>query len=130
MSSNLEVLLNLPISPIHSTLKVVFMYFDISSILWITGLALIGFYWVHAVRSKEIAVKAAEKHCELMQVQFLDQTAFLKKLRFKRDDKGQLGFLREYGFEFTVSGEDRYFGRVSMIGHRVESVNLDPHRIH
>jgi len=106
------------------------MYFDITFILWLTGFAVIGFYWIHAVRSKEIAVKAAEKHCEFMQVQFLDQTVFLKKLNFKRYGEGQLGFMREYYFEFTVSGEDRYFGRVFMLGNRVESVNLDPHRIH
>lgn len=82
------------------------------------------------MRTKELAVKAAEKHCEHMQVQFLDQTVFLKKLSFKRNASGQLGFMREYYFEFTVSGEDRYFGRVFMLGNRMESVNLDPHRIH
>ena len=106
------------------------MYFDITSILWFTAFALVVFYWVHAVRTKELAVKTAEHHCEHMQVQFLDQTVFLKKLSFKRNARGQLGFMREYYFEFTVSGEDRYFGRVFMLGNRVESVNLDPHRIH
>ncbi len=106
------------------------MYFDISSVLWLTAFAIIVFYWIHAMRTKEIAVKAAEKHCEFMQVQFLDQTVFLKKLYIKRNSTGHLGFMREYYFEFTVSGEDRYFGRVFMLGNRVESVNLDPHRIH
>lgn len=106
------------------------MYFDITSILWLTAFAVVIFYWIHAMRTKELAVKAAEKHCEYMQVQFLDQTVFLKKLSFKRNARGQLGFMREYYFEFTVSGEDRYFGRVFMLGSRMESVNLDPHRIH
>jgi hypothetical protein len=106
------------------------MSIDITTILWFTGFALLVFYWIHAVRSKEIAIKAAEKHCALMEVQFLDQTVFLKKLRCKRNAHGQLGFMREYYFEFTVSGEDRYFGRVFMLGNRVEGVNLDPHRLH
>jgi hypothetical protein len=106
------------------------MDFDITSILWLTAFAVVVFYWVHAVRTKELAVKTAERHCEHMEVQFLDQTVFLKKLSFKRNARGQLGFMREYYFEFTVSGEDRYFGRVFMLGNRVESVNLDPHRIH
>jgi hypothetical protein len=106
------------------------MYFDITSILWLTLFAVVVFYWIHAMRSKEIAVKAAEKHCQFMEVQFLDQTVFLKKLSFKRNALGQLGFMREYYFEFTVSGEDRYFGRVFMLGNRIEGVNLDPHRLH
>lgn len=106
------------------------MYFDIHSILWLTAFAVVIFYWVQAVRTKEIAIKAAEHHCDYMQVQFLDQTVFLKKMGFKRNTRGQLGFMREYYFEFTVSGEDRYFGRVVMLGNRIESVNLDPHRIH
>jgi len=106
------------------------MYFDISAVLWLTAFACVGFYWIQAVRTKEIAVKAAEHHCRYMEVQFLDQTVFLKKLSFKRNARGQLGFMREYYFEFTVSGEDRYFGHVFMIGNRIESINLDPHRLH
>ena len=106
------------------------MYFDISHILWLLLFALIATYWIHAIRCKEIAIKAAERHCEEMQVQFLDQTAFLKSLWFKRNARGQLGFLREFHFEFTVSGEDRYFGKVFMMGNRVEAVNLNPHKLH
>ena len=104
--------------------------FDINSILWLTAIAFVAFYWIHALRTKEIANKAAEHHCEQMQVQFLDQTVFLKKLWFKRNSQGHLGIWREYYFEFTVSGEDRYFGRVFMLGKRIESISLDPHRLH
>jgi hypothetical protein len=103
---------------------------DINDILWLTLFALLAYYWVLALRIKEIAHKAAESHCEQMQVQFLDQTVFLKKLGFKRNSRGQLSIWREYYFEFTSTGEDRYFGRVFMLGNRIESVNLDPHRLH
>jgi hypothetical protein len=106
------------------------MTFDIHSILWLTLFALIAYYWIHAMRTKEMANRAAEQHCKLMEVQFLDQTVFLKKLNLKRNAHGHMAFMREYYFEFTVSGEDRYFGRVFMVGNRIESVNLDPHRIH
>jgi len=106
------------------------MTFDINTILWLTLLALIAYFAIQAMRTKDVANRAAEQHCKTMEVQFLDQTVFLKKLNFKRNARGQLAFMREYYFEFTVSGEDRYFGRVFMIGKRIESVNLDPHRIH
>ncbi|RYD73450.1 MAG: DUF3301 domain-containing protein [Sphingobacteriales bacterium] len=104
--------------------------FDINAILWLTAIAFVAFYWIHALRTKEIANKAAEQHCEQMQVQFLDQTVFLKKIGIKRNSHGHLSLLREYYFEFTVSGEDRYVGRVFMLGKRIESLNLDPHRLH
>jgi len=104
--------------------------YDFAPLFWFILVALIAFYWINAVRTKEIANKAAENHCLQMQVQFLDQTVFLKSLSFKRNARGQLGFMREYYFEFTVTGEDRYFGRVFMLGNRIESVNLDPHRLH
>jgi hypothetical protein len=106
------------------------MYFDLTAIFWLLAIAVVGYYWLLAIRSKELAVSAAERHCEQMQVQFLDQTAFLKKVKFKRNDKGHLGIMREYYFEFTVTGEDRYFGHVFMQGNRLQQVNLDPHRIH
>lgn len=104
--------------------------FDINSILWLTFFAFIAFYWIHALRTKDIALSAAEKHCDEMQVQFLDQSVYLKRIWFKRKDSGQLSLWREFYFEFTVSGDDRYFGRVSMLGKKISAVQLDPHRLH
>ena len=107
-----------------------YMTFDISAILWLTLLSLVVFYWVHALRTKEVALKVAEKHCEEMEVQFLDQSVYLKRLWFKRNDVGHLSLWREFYFEFTVSGDDRYFGRVTLLGKKITAVQLDPHRLH
>lgn len=104
--------------------------FEITDLLLLTIFAFIVYAFVLAMRTKEIANKAAEQYCKQMEVQFLDQTVFLKKINLKRNDHSQLRFIREYYFEFTVTGEDRYFGRVFMIGNRVESINLDPHKMH
>jgi Protein of unknown function (DUF3301) len=104
--------------------------FDITAILWLTFLSFVAFYWMHALRAKEIALKIAEKHCEEMQVQFLDQTVYLKRIWFKRSDLGQLNLWREFYFEFTVGGDDRYLGRVALLGKKVLTVQLDPHRFH
>jgi hypothetical protein len=103
------------------------MILDINAILWLTLFAFIAFYWIHALRTKEVALSVAEKHCEQMQVQFLDQSVYLKRIWFKRNDLGQLSLWREFYFEFTVSGEDRYFGRVGMLGKKITLVQLDPH---
>lgn len=106
------------------------MYLDVADILFILLFAFVGYYLLLAMRSKDLAIRAAEHHCEQMQVQFLDQTAFLKIMKLKRNLRGNLSIMREFNFEFTVNGEDRYTGRVFMLGSRIESVNLDTHRLH
>ena len=103
---------------------------DINAILWLTLFAFIGFYWMHAMRTKEAAHKAAEQHCDEMQVQFLDQSVYLKRLWFKRNDLGQLCLWRDFYFEFTSTGDERYFGHVTMLGKKITAVQLDPHRLH
>ena len=103
---------------------------DINAILWLILVAVIVFYWMHALRSKEAALKTAQKHCEQMQVQFLDQSVYLKRIWFKRNEQGQLCLWRDFYFEFTVSGDDRYFGRVTLLGKTISAVQLDPHRLH
>lgn len=103
---------------------------DINAIFWLILLGAVVFYWMHALRTKEAALHAAQKHCDTMQVQFLDQSVYLKRLWFKRNAQGQLSLWRDFYFEFTVSGEDRYFGRVTMLGKKITLVQLDPHRLH
>lgn len=104
--------------------------FDINAILWLTLFMFVAFYWMHALRTKEIALNAAQRHCDAMQVQFLDQSVYLKRIWFKRNEQGQLSLWRDFYFEFTVSGDDRYFGRVTLLGKKVTAVQLDPHRLH
>lgn len=86
-------------------------------------------YIWRALQVKELAYAAARRQCESMQVQLLDQSVYLRRLWFRRNKQGQLGFWRVYCFEFTVSGGTRYVGRVSMLGRRIEQVELEPHEM-
>ena len=104
--------------------------FDINAILWLTFLSFIGFYWLGALRAKEIAHSAAEKHCDEMQVQLLDQSVYLKKLWFKRNTQGHLQIWRQFNFEFSSTGDERYTGKVITLGRKTLSVQLDAHRLH
>ena len=103
--------------------------FDISSVLWLIAIGLVILYWFHALKVKDIAFLAAQRHCVEMQVQMLDQSVYLKKIWFKRNEQGKLQFWRAFYFEFTVTGEDRYLGRVLMLGNRLGPVQLAPHRV-
>ncbi|MDF3013673.1 MAG: hypothetical protein K0Q78_1877 [Cellvibrio sp.] len=104
--------------------------FDLQSILWLTLIIVTIYYWRGALLVKERAFNAAQKRCEEMEVQLLDENVYLRRLWFKRNDLGKLSLWRAFYFEFTVSGSDRYFGRVIMLGPRITQVELDAHRVH
>ena len=76
-----------------------------------------AYVW-RALQARELAYAAAHRECENMQVQLLDQSVYLRKLWFRRNKHGRLGFWRVYYFEFTVTGGTRYVGRVFMLGRR------------
>jgi hypothetical protein len=104
--------------------------FDLTAVFWLTLIVMFVYYWRRALIAKEQAFVAAQRHCEAMQVQLLDQNVYLRRLWFKRDGRGRLCLWRAFYFEFTVIGDDRYVGRVIMLGNRVSEVQLDPHRMH
>ena len=82
-------------------------------------------YWQSAVRCKEIAVKAARKECELCGVQLLDQTVQQMKVSMSRDVSGQWRMWREYGFEYSHDGDDRYSGNLILLGQQLKRVALE-----
>jgi len=90
------------------------------------GVFLVGWYLWSAIRAKEIAVRAGAHACEKNNVQFLDQTVERRILKFRRDSRGNPGWYRSYHFEFATDGEFRYQGEVTMYGHRVHSIEMDP----
>lgn len=103
--------------------------FDITAVIWLIVIALVVFYWRRALIAKEHAYAAAVRHCKQMQVQLLDQNVHLRRLWFKRDERGRLSLWRAFYFEFSALGDERYQGRVIMLGARVTGVELEPHRI-
>jgi len=103
---------------------------DLGVAAWCFAIVAVVFYWWRSLQSKAVAFNAAIRHCQEMEVQMLDQSVYLRRLWFKRNSSGALSLWRAFYFEFTVSGEDRYTGRVLMLARRVEAVQLDPHRLH
>jgi len=98
-------------------------------VVWSVFVLICVLFW-RAQGVREVALKAAKKHCEEMDVQWLDSNVSLRGLWFKRDHRGSICFWRSYTFEFSSTGEERYSGRVVLVGNRVTSVQLEPHRLH
>jgi len=95
--------------------------------LIISGIiALLALFWWDSMASKEVAHQAGAHACRQHQVQFLDDTVALQKLRLRRDPRGTLKLYREYGFEFTHDGEFRLNGSIHMLGQHIQKLTMDP----
>lgn len=95
--------------------------FDIVVVLGIAGLL---WFWLDGLRCKEIARAAGRHASEQAQVQFLDDTVELTKLRLRRGAQGRLVWYREYRFEFTRNGDYRIPGTIRMLGQRLTRLDL------
>lgn len=84
---------------------------------------LVGLWWTGS-RARELAVQHATSACQQQQVQFLDQSVALNRMRPARSPTGASCFLREYQFEFTDQGEFRDTAVVTMRGHVLMKVHF------
>ncbi|MCJ8339036.1 MAG: DUF3301 domain-containing protein [Pseudomonadales bacterium] len=105
------------------------MYFELFDVFVVTLLCLAIFYWINGQKIRELALIAARAECKRLDLQLLDGSVSLKKIRPKRGASGQLTLRREYHFEFSATGDERYQGKVILIGVKVELIQLQPHRI-
>jgi hypothetical protein len=86
-------------------------------------------YWFIGQQAKEIALNAVRAHCSNAEVQMLDEYVALNGIRLKRDPAGKICLQRTFLFEFSSTGNDRCNGACTMLGRRVESIQMEPYRI-
>ncbi|TQV69905.1 DUF3301 domain-containing protein [Exilibacterium tricleocarpae] len=103
--------------------------FDLTDLLFLSVVVLAAAALWRAQGVREIALRAAKRHCDEMEVQWLDGSVALRKVGLARNARGRLCLARAYLFEFTSTGDERYFGSVDMVGHQVRTVQLQPHRL-
>lgn len=100
-----------------------------TEIVLLLTIGLAGWLWLDGNHAREIAREAGRATCQRAQVQFLDDSVARDWQGLRRDGRGRLVFARQFGFEFTRSGERRYHGRVHLLGNQVEGVELEPFRM-
>ncbi len=76
---------------------------------------------------RELALKLARRHCEKLDIELLDENVALRGLSLQRDRLGRLRLAREYSFEFTVTGDQRLGGCITLFGRQLGKVELQPH---
>lgn len=97
---------------------------EIALLLGILGMA---WFWLDSIRNREIAIVAGQEAAAKYGLQFLDETVALTKLRLARDGSGRLRPLRTYGFEVSDTGVERLSCSITLLGRRVETMDIPPH---
>lgn len=90
-------------------------------------LATAGAWLWHAHGLRERALAQVKQHCAKADVELLDGNVALRKITFLTDARGHKRLARVYGFEFTVTGEQRHVGSIVMFGPHVGRIELAPH---
>lgn len=91
------------------------------------GLAALLYFFYDSLRCKELASRHGRRHCQKLDLQFLDETVAQRKLGFTRNANGRLGFVRFYSFEFCSDGSHRYRGSLEVRGPWVGNIQLEPY---
>jgi hypothetical protein len=83
-----------------------------------------GWFWMDTLQARDAALDVARRACEAENVQLLDWTVAVNKLRLGRDDNGRLRVLRTYAFEFSDTGNNRVGGSLTLLGRQLLAVSL------
>ncbi len=94
--------------------------------LIITGVI---WFWWNSVTAYEVAHKAAKNACLKLDLQFLDDTLDVIKLRPCRHPHGFVQLCRTYEFEFSSDGDNRYTGHVRLSGSMFEAIDLGAYKM-
>lgn len=87
-------------------------------------LILAGVYaWQDALRARERARMLCFDLCTQANVQLLDQTVALQRMRLIRVPHG-LRLRRDYRFDFSVDGRDRHRGTLSLVADELQTHSL------
>lgn len=100
-----------------------------TELLIIVLIGLGGMLWWDSRRSYQAAMRVCRAACQRAEVQLLDETVALRRLRPCRSRSGRVQLCREYEFEFTQLGDVRYAGRLRLSGLRLEELSLDLHNV-
>ena len=90
-------------------------------------LATAGAWLWHAHGLRERALALVKQHCAKAEVELLDGNVALRKVTLLADARGRKRLARVYGFEFTVTGEQRHVGSIVMFGQHLGRIELDPY---
>ncbi len=88
--------------------------------------AVLALFWHSSLAAREIANRVAAETCASANVQMLDGTVAIHRLRLVRGGDAPLAWQRIYVFDYTEDGFSRRRGFVVLTGDTLDSVGLGP----
>ena len=95
-----------------------------SGLLLLILLGLLVWLWQNSLSAREVAVCAARDTCRQQQLQLLDGSVALQRIRPERLASGRLSLRRTFLFSYSEDGLERRTGFVIMSGNHIEQVGL------
>lgn len=89
-------------------------------------LAALGVFWHSSLAARELANQVAMDTCTSAQVQMLDGTVSIHRLKLVRHSEAPLAWRRTYVFDYTEDGFSRRRGFVVLTGDSIDTVGLGP----
>lgn len=105
------------------------MYLTLTDLAIFLVLGTVAYLWWHGRGLKDSALRVVKRYCDEQQLQLLDEGLVLSKVRIARSEAGLFCLRRQYRFEFSSTGDERYYGTIDVLGKRIQSIKLDPHRM-
>lgn len=103
--------------------------FSLVNLLWLVLAGLLALYWWQSGLYKGRARDLATAHCSQLGLQLLDQSMVIIGFWPARGAAGQLVFRRTYQFEFSSIGDQRYQGKLVLLGTALKSIELETYRM-
>ena len=97
---------------------------SLDTLLLLGLLAGLVWFWADSARAREQTLKRCRSLCEELNLQLLDQSVSLEKLRLARGRRGNVELRRWYAFEYSTDGADRWQGIAQRRGHEVTSIHM------
>ncbi len=94
-------------------------------ILFAILLGALGWFWWDSDGVKTIVMQAARRACTQANMQLLDATVTLQKIRLQRDHEGRIKLARLYSFEFSGTGADRNDGYIVTLANKIYQLQLN-----
>lgn len=104
------------------------MFSPVDSI-WLLLLCGGVFYLWRSGQFKDRALQFAFDHCKRLELQLLDHSMVIVGLWPVRDVSGRLVLRRRYRFEFASTGDDRYQGKLTLVGLQLDCIDLEAYKL-
>ncbi len=95
-----------------------------SSLSVLVLIVIVGWFWVDSLRAREIGSQVSRNVCAQNQLQWLDDSLVLRKIRLIRNVQGRWAIQRHYQFEFSRDGNSRQVGVLILVGHQLAMIEL------